>query len=88
MAALRVSFSRGGHDWGVLSGACMNLVVLYFTTAANLGGGWNNPGEEENGPTATVGGDEDAVARGGLEVDGRLEDRRLMLTMPCFILAS
>lgn len=34
-AALRVSFSRGGHDWGILSGACMSLVVLYFTTAAS-----------------------------------------------------
>ncbi|CAM9597313.1 unnamed protein product, partial [Ectocarpus sp. 8 AP-2014] len=32
-AALRVSFSRGGHDWRVMSDACMSLVVLYYITA-------------------------------------------------------
>ncbi|CBJ30185.1 hypothetical protein Esi_0179_0018 [Ectocarpus siliculosus] len=32
-AALRVSFSRGGHDWRVMSDACMSLVVLYHITA-------------------------------------------------------
>ncbi|CAM9209213.1 unnamed protein product [Ectocarpus sp. 4 AP-2014] len=35
-AALRVSFSRGGHDWRVMSDACMNLVVLYYITAETI----------------------------------------------------
>lgn len=28
-AALRVSFSRGGHDWSLMGDACMALVLLY-----------------------------------------------------------
>lgn len=28
-AALRVSFSRGGHDWSLMGEACMALVLLY-----------------------------------------------------------
>ncbi|CAM9247652.1 unnamed protein product, partial [Ectocarpus fasciculatus] len=35
-AALRVSFSRGGHDWRVMSDACMSLVVLYYISAGKI----------------------------------------------------
>eukprot|EP00752_Nemacystus_decipiens_P012187 g10805.t1 len=45
-AALRVSFARGGHDWGLLSSGSMSLVVLYLTTAANSNGEGKGIGED------------------------------------------
>eukprot|EP00903_Cladosiphon_okamuranus_P012352 g11581.t1 len=59
-AALRVSFARGGHDCGVMSGACMSLVVLYSSTAANSSGGGNSSGAEENQISARGGSGEHA----------------------------
>lgn len=36
-AALRVSFSRGGHDWSLMGEACMALVLLYATVGDERG---------------------------------------------------
>lgn len=75
-AALRVSVSRGGHDWGVLSGSCMGLVVLYLTTAANSSGGGKGLGQDEQGRMAArEDASEDATGTcSELEVSDRLQD--------------
>lgn len=56
-AALRVSFARGGHDRGVMSGSCMGLVLVYFTMAMESSGG-------SCGSSRAAGCDEGAVNEG------------------------
>lgn len=71
-AALRVSFAWGGHDRGILSGACMSLVVLYFTTAASPSGEGKSPEEGARGMTASEGtAGEETGEGGGMKVSGR-----------------
>lgn len=72
-AALRVSFSRGGHDWRVLSGACMGLVVLYVTTAANLSSRAKSLAEDEDRTAAKDGTIEDTGAYTEQEVNHWLQ---------------
>ncbi|CAM9264371.1 unnamed protein product [Ectocarpus sp. 12 AP-2014] len=62
-AALRVSFSRGGHDWRVMSDACMSLVVLYYITAETASKSRDNGGhlsdDDKNGASLHAGGADD-----------------------------
>ncbi|CAM9321001.1 unnamed protein product [Ectocarpus sp. 13 AM-2016] len=62
-AALRVSFSRGGHDWRVMSDACMSLVVLYNitaeTTSKSRENGEHLSDDDENGASLHAAGADD-----------------------------
>lgn len=59
-AALRVSFSRGGHDWEVMNGACMGLVLVYVTLAMSSNG--RSDGSGRAAACDGGGGREDSVA--------------------------
>lgn len=71
-AALRVSFSRGGHDWRVMSDACMSLVVLYYitaeTTSKNRENGEHRSEDDKNGASLHAAG-----ADGGREVSEKMD---------------
>ncbi|CAB1113909.1 unnamed protein product [Ectocarpus sp. CCAP 1310/34] len=62
-AALRVSFWRGGHDWRVMSDACMSLVVLYYITAAktsrSIENGEHLSDDDKNGASLHAAGADD-----------------------------
>lgn len=71
-AALRVSFSRGGHDWRVMSDACMGLVSLYSTIVVKSTDGEDGVGDDGSGSGATPQGEESTV---GVDAAGILEVR-------------